>query len=133
MAYLKYRDLTRYYNFHTELDINSLPDYVTDYVSNGEEVLAAYADSRNKFVLTDRKIILFDVKGLYKPTKRIYIFPFSSITTTSIRFLAKKVSVLLILDSGHPLKLNFVKMLAEDKTKLRQVYMILIDYISLKK
>ena len=130
MAYIKYKELTQYFNFYKELDINKLPTYVTDYLEEGETPFVAYGTVRDKFVLTDRKIILFDVRGIRGKCKRIHFFPLVSISSTALDFRPNQVAILLSMDSGYQLRLNFVKMLAQDKTKIRSVYMHLIHKIS---
>lgn len=132
MAYIKYKELTQYFNFYKELDLKELPNYVTDYLEDGEVPYIAYGTYRDKFVLTDRKIILFDVRGISGKCKRIHFFPFVSISSTALEFKPNQVAILLSMDSGYQLRLNFVKMLAKDKTKIRSVYMHLIHRISKK-
>lgn len=133
MAYIKYKELTQYFNFYKELDIQNLPNYVTDYIEDGETPYVAYGTVRDKFVLTDYKIILFDVRGFRGKSKRIHFFPLLSISSTALEFRPNQVSILLSMDSGYQLRLNFVKMLAQDKTKIRSIYMHLIHCISQKK
>lgn len=132
MAYIKYKELTQYFNFYKELEIQKLPTYVTDYLEEGEIPYVAYGTVRDKFVLTDRKIILFDVRGLTGKCKRIHFFPLLSISSTALEFKPNQVAILLSMDSGYQLRLNFIKMLAQDKTKIRSVYMHLIHRISEK-
>ena len=132
MAYIKYKELTQYFNFYKELDIDKLPSYVTDYLEEGEVPFVAYATFRDKFVLTNKKIVLFDVRGLRGKCKVIHFFPLLSISSTALEFRPKRVSILLSMDSGYQLRLNFVNMLAQDKTKLRLIYMHLIHSISEK-
>lgn len=132
MAYIKYKELTQYFNFYKELDLEQLPHYVTDYLEEGEVPYVAYGTARDKFVLTDRKIILFDVRGVTGKCKRIHFFPLLSISSTALEFKPNQVAILLSMDSGYQLRLNFIKMLAKDKTKIRQVYMHLIHKISEK-
>ncbi len=133
MAYIKYKELTQYFNFYKELDVSKLPTYVTDYLEEGETPFVAYGTVRDKFVLTDRKIVLFDVRGIRGKCKRIHFFPLVSISSTALDFRPNQVAILLSMDSGYQLRLNFVKMLAQDKTKLRSVYMHLIHKISERK
>ncbi len=129
MAYIKYKELTQYFNFYKELDIKNLPHYVTDYLEDGEVPFVAYGTFRDKFVLTKKKIVLFDVRGIRGKCKRIHFFPLLSISSTALEFKPNRVSILLSMDSGYQLRLNFVKMLAQDKTKLRSIYMHLIHSI----
>lgn len=132
MAYIKYKELTQYFNFYKEIDIKTLPNYVTDYFEDNEEPFVAYGTTRDKFVLTDRKIILFDVRGFLGKCKIIHFFPILSISSTALEFKPNRVAILLSMDSGYQLRLNFVNMLAQDKTKIRSVYMHLLHKISEK-
>lgn len=130
MAYIKYKELTQYFNFYQELDIHTLPNYVQEYINEKETMLVAYATTCDKFVLTDQKIILFDVRGMFRNTKRIHFFPFCSISSTALEFKKNKVAILLSMDSGYQLRINFVKMHTSDKNKIKTFYMTMVNNIS---
>jgi hypothetical protein len=129
MAYIKFKELTHYFNFYKELDLGELPPYVFHYLTKGEDINAVYSTLRDKCMFTDRKIILFDRKGTFGITKKIHFFPYKNISSTAILFTNTKVSILLTMDSGYQLKLNFVKMNSENKTHLRKVYYKLVESI----
>ena len=131
MAYMKYKELTKYFNFSEELDLNNLPEYVTDFVTNGEKVLVGYATSKDKFIMTTKKIVLFEVSGL-ESMKKIHFLPFNHISSSAIEFKPSKAAILLSMDSGYQLRLNFVDMTPDDKRKFRKVYMFLVDHITHK-
>jgi len=131
MAYIKYKELTQYFNFHEELDVNNLPEYVKDYMTSSERAIFAYATHNDKFVLTDRKILIFDVKD-FTDNKTIHIFPFNSISSSAVEFKKKRCAILVSMDSGYQLRLNFVQMLPQDKTKFRKMYMVLVNHICSK-
>jgi hypothetical protein len=131
MAYMKYKELTQYFNFHQELDINNLPEFVRDYLSFNERALFGYATHNDTFVLTDKKLLVFDVSDV-STRKTIHVFPFNSISSSAVEFKKNKAAILLSMDSGYQVRLNFVKMLPQDKTKFRQMYMILVNYICSK-
>ena len=38
MAYVKYKELTKYFNFNKEIEIKELPKYVLDYVNDNENI-----------------------------------------------------------------------------------------------
>ena len=38
MAYIKYKELTKYFNFNKEISSNQLPSYVTDYLKKEEKI-----------------------------------------------------------------------------------------------
>ena len=39
MAYIKFKELSKYFDFKEEILANNLPDYAREYVSNGEKIL----------------------------------------------------------------------------------------------
>jgi len=131
MAYIKYKELTKYFNFSEELNLEELPEYVTDFISTGERVLVGYATNKDKFIMTNKKIILFEVSG-FESMKKIHFLPFNNVSSSAIEFKPNRAAILLSMDSGYQLRLNFVDMTAQDKTKFRQVYMYLINHITQK-
>ena len=42
MAYIKYKEIKKYFNFSSVLDKSKLPKYVKDYVFDDEKILVAY-------------------------------------------------------------------------------------------
>ena len=121
MAYIKYKELTKYFNFNKRLEIDDLPQYVLDYVDSDEKILSAYKTSRDKSIFTDKRMILFDVVP-FTGKKRIHILPYKSISTAAIEFDINRAALLISYDSGYQLRLNFVGMTAKDKTELRILY-----------
>ena len=132
MAYIKYKELTKYFNFNKELSIEKLDKYVTDYINDDEQIYLAYKTSRDKGVFTDKRMILFDCVGIlnFNYTKKIHIIPYQSISTSAILFKLNTASILLSLDSGYQMKLNFIHLKDEDKTKLRKLFVLINKYIS---
>ena len=121
MAYIKYKELTKYFNFNKRLNIEELPKYVLDYVDNDEKIQAAYTTSRDKSIFTDKRMILFDVTPLTKK-KKIHIIPYKEISSATLEFDIVSSALLISLDSGYQLRLNFVRMNASDKTELRLLF-----------
>lgn len=119
MAYIKYKELTKYFYFRESIDINDLPKYVTDYLEAGEIVIDAYATKRDKGIFTNKKIILFDMK---LGTKQIHTIPYKSISTIAILFKSASASILGFADSGYPIDLKFINLNDETKTRLRMLY-----------
>ena len=122
MAYLKYKEITKYFYFYKEIDKDTLPKYVLDYVDDDEKILCAYATKRDKGLFTDKKILLFDVRGLSLTSKQIHTIPYTSVSSLSILFDVLRASLIFYLDSGYPLVLKFRNMKSEDKTELRELY-----------
>lgn len=132
MAYLKFKELTQYFNFYKELDINDLPTYVTDYVDKGETIEAVYSTLRDKCLFTDHKIVLFDRRGIFGKTKKIHYFPYKSISSTAIEYKTSSITIHFSMDSGYQLKINFVRLTPEGKTKIRLLYSKMMERIDNK-
>ncbi len=124
MAYIKYKEITKYFNFEKEVEVDTLPKYVTDYIGTKEKAFSAYKNSRDYAVFTDTKIILFD-KNPLATDKKVHIIPYSSISTSAISFGPFKANILLMLDSGYPLRITFIKMNDSKKTNLKNTYIML--------
>jgi hypothetical protein len=133
MAYMKTKEITKYFYFYKELDIKELPKYVTDYIDSDEKILCAYATRRDKGVFTDKKILLFDVKGLSLTSKQIHTIPYNSVSSLSVMFDLSRAELIFYLDSGYPLVLKFRIMNGEAKGKLRILYSEISKIIRTKK
>lgn len=131
MAYIKYKELTKYFNFNKEIDIKTLPNYVIAYLKNGENIYKAYKTARDKGIFTDDGMILFDVNPITN-NKKIHIIPYSSISSGAILFKLRTGSILLSFDSGYQLKLNFVNLNAEAKTQLRLLFSYIMEHSNKK-
>lgn len=122
MAYIKFKELTKYFDLKKEVAIDSLPAYAKEYVDESERILLAYKNAKDYAVFTDRKIILFDRDTLAVYYKKIHIIPYMSISTSAINFKPGKVELLFSLDSGYQIHLNFIEMNHDKKEKLKAVY-----------
>ncbi len=121
MAYMKYKELTKYFDFRQEMDIRELPFYATEYVNPGEKILLAYKTARDHAVFTDQTMILFD-RDLVGTYKKIHIIPYPSISTSAICFKPGKAEILISLDSGYQMRIVFVNMNHDKKEHLKMVY-----------
>ena len=128
MAYVKYKELTKYFNFNKELEIDSLPSYVTDYLDKEEKIYKAYKTNRDKGIFTDKRMILFDVNPL-SGSKKVHIIPYKSISSGAILFKFNSGAILLSFDSGYQLKLNFVHLSSTDKTELRKLFSYIFEKV----
>lgn len=127
MAYIKFKELTKYFDFKKEIAINDLPEYATEYVNSKEKALLAYKNSKDYVVFTDGKIILFDRDPVGMYYKKIHMIPYSSISTSAINFKPGKVELLFSFDSGYQLHLNFIDMNHDKKEKIKEVYKIMMS------
>lgn len=128
MAYIKYKELTKYFNFNKEIDINTLPTYVTDYLYEKETIYKAYKTKRDKGIFTDYRMILFDVNPI-GGAKKIHVIPYKSISSGAILFKKFSGSIFLSFDSGYQLKLNFIGLNGKEKTELRHLFYYIMHNI----
>ena len=126
MAYIKFKELTKYFDLKTEVDIDKLPEYAKEYVEEKEKIVFAYKNSKDYAVFTDRKLILFDRDPLAIYYKKIHIIPYRSISTSAINFKPGKVELLFSLDSGYQVHLNFIDMHHDKKENIKAVYKIVM-------
>ena len=126
MAYVKYKELTKYFNFNKEIDKDNLPKYVLDYVDDGEVIYKAYKTMSDRGIFTDSRMILFDFKPIGK-NKKIHILPYKSISSGAILFKISSGAILLSFDRGYQMRLNFVKMDASAKTELRKLFSYIMN------
>lgn len=122
MAYIKFKELSKYFDFKTEVYEDKLPDYTKEYVEDNETILIGYKNSKDYVVFTDKKMILFDRDSLAVYYKKIHIIPYVSISTSAINFKPGKVELLFSFDSGYQLHVNFIDMNHDKKEVIKKVY-----------
>ena len=127
MAYIKFKELSKYFDFKEEIATDKLPDYAKEYVSSKETILGSYKNSKDYAVFTDKKMILFDRDTLAVYYKKIHIFPCTSISSSAINFKPGKVELLFSFDSGYQLHINFIEMNHNKKEKLKSIYKIMME------
>lgn len=126
MAYAKFKELTKYFDFKAEVPTSRLPEYTTEYVRKDEEILLGYKTHRDHAIFTNKTMILFDrdIVGTYK---KIHMIPYRSISTSAICFKPGRAEILLSLDSGYQMRINFVNMNHEKKEHLKVVYKTMME------
>ena len=122
MAYIKFKELTKYFDLKTEVKEEDLPEYAKEYVEDNEKIVLSYKNSKDYAVFTDKKLILFDRDTLAVYYKKIHIIPYVSISTSAINFKPGKVELLFSLDSGYQVHLNFINMEHNKKENIKVVY-----------
>lgn len=126
MAYIKFKELSKYFDFKAEVYEDQLPDYTKEYVEDKETILIGYKNSRDYVVFTDKKMILFDRDTLGVYYKKIHIIPYQSISTSAINFKPGKVELLFSFDSGYQLHVNFIDMNHEKKENIKKIYKVMM-------
>lgn len=127
MAYMKFKELTKYFDFKEEiLDIRLLPEYAKEYVEDNEQIILAYKNSKDFALFTDKKMLLFDRDVLGMHYKKVHVVPYKSISSGAINYLVGKVEMLFSLDSGYQMHINFVGMNHDKKENLKKVFKIMM-------
>lgn len=126
MAYIKFKELTKYFDFKLEVDKKKLPEYTIEYLNTNEDVLLAYKNSRDYALFTGERMILFDRDALGLYYKKIHIIPYNRISTCAINFKPGKVELLCSLDSGYQMHLNFIDMNHDKKEKIKEIFKIMM-------
>lgn len=127
MAYIKFKELSKYFDFKEEIATDKLPEYAKEYVSSKETILGSYKNSKDYAVFTDKKMILFDRDTLAVYYKKIHIFPYVSISSSAINFKPGKVELLFSFDSGYQLHINFIEMDHNKKEKIKSIYKTMME------
>ena len=126
MSYIKFKELTKYFDLKDEVGFDDLPDYTKEYVESNEKILMGYKNSKDYAIFTDKKMILFDRDTLAVYYKKIHIIPFNSISTSAINFKPGKVELLFSLDSGYQMHINFIDMNHDKKENIKQIYKVMM-------
>ena len=126
MAYIKFKELTKYFDLSTEVSLDKLPEYATEYVDESEKILQAYKNNKDYAVFTDKRLILFDRDTLAVYYKKIHVIPYISISSSAINYKPGKVELLFSLDSGYQIHLNFIEMNHDKKEVLKAVYKCIV-------
>lgn len=130
MAYMKFKELTKYFDFKEEiLEIESLPEYTKEYVYDTEKIMIAYKNNKDYVLFTDKKMLLFDRDPLALYYKKVHVVPYNSISTSAINYLPGKVELLFSLNSSYQLHINFVSMNHEKKEHLKKIFKLMMKPI----
>ena len=73
MVYIRYKEVTKHFNFSKALNREDLPGYIRHYVSEDENILVAYKTSRDHGVFNDKKMVLFDNVSRFEKTIPFHI------------------------------------------------------------
>lgn len=127
MAYIKFKELAKYFDFKTEVRKEELEDYAKEYIDEKEQFVFAYKNSRDYAIFTTKRMILFDRDALAVYYKKVHIIPYMSISTSAINYKPGKVEILLSLDSGYQMHLNFIEMNHDKKENIKRIYKLMMS------
>lgn len=125
MAYARFKELTKYFDFKEEIKIDDLPEYTKEYVDSDENILLGYKTARDHAVFTNKTMILFD-RNIACTYKKIHIIPYTSISSSAILFKPGRAEILMSMDSGYQMRIVFVNMNHIKKEHLKEIYKIMM-------
>lgn len=109
MAYIKFRPLTAELNYFQVIDFKDADEIVNKLLIDKENVFIVCRAVRDLFILTDKRILIVDLKGVRGFRKGLYSIPFKSISTYCIDIHNNDTAVELITTSGYQLLVKFSK------------------------
>jgi len=133
MAYLKNKEITKFFNFTKVVANDNIPKYTKDYIFDDERILVSYKTRNDYGIFTDSKIILFDNSYTWGTAKQAFVIPYTSIRAIAVVFKSSGGEILSMLDGGNQLRLKFVHMSGEDKLRLRLLYTVITRVINNRK
>ena len=77
-------DMLASFSVNKEESIEKAEEVFNDFLIEGEKILKAYTNIRDKVIFTDSKIICLDVKGITGTKKEFRFFPYSKINSFSV-------------------------------------------------
>lgn len=109
MAYIKFKPLTGLYEFHKELRTNELTADELQFITEKEQVEMAFKSVRDVCILTNKRIILIDHKGLRGLRKKILSVEYNTISTYSLNIRNYDSAIEFTTTSGYIISFNFSK------------------------
>lgn len=129
MAFIKFKPLTPKFNFHKQIEIGEIPKYVNDYIDH-EKIIFAYRTHKDVALFTNKKIVLFNRRGIKKNIKEVNSIPYHSIVTTSVFYGQFTSEIRITLYNTYPLTLRFLSTV--DKVTIKKTYMLIENEVKNK-
>jgi len=128
MAYMKYKELGKEYNFNQIIPVDKAPSFIRQYIESDEEIYGIYGTDKEACVFSSKKLILFD-SGFFTESQKVHFFPYKKISSSAIEFKSKTVNIYFSYDSGYQSDIRFVDFNKDDQANLKKVYLKLISKI----
>ncbi|MDD3241654.1 MAG: PH domain-containing protein [Bacilli bacterium] len=109
MAFMKLKPLTETLRLDKIVDRDNLPVEILSLLEKDEKVKYSFSAVRDYVVITDKRIIIEDKKGLRGFRRSFYTVLYNSISVYYIDVKDFDCTINIIINSGHNLSLNFYK------------------------
>lgn len=124
MAFIKFKPLTSILNYTSVIGNPEEVKELKEILLEDEKIYVAAKATRDLFAISDKRIIIIDLKGFRGFRKSIYTVNFRAIATVSIEIRNIDTALVINLNSGHVIEIRFSKPLP-----LEHVYAI-YNYIT---
>lgn len=109
MAYIKFKPLTPTMQFNRMVTVEELDKELLGLIDKSETVQFAFSSGRDYGVLTDRRIIISDRKGVRGFRRKFYSILYDSISTYNLDIHNFDTTIEMSVDSGYIIILSFYK------------------------
>lgn len=109
MAFLKFKPIASYFNFYSQIPNSELSGSDVSCLLNDEEIKYVFKSTRDLVILTNKRIILIDKKGIRAFRKTVVSLNYSSISSINMSIRNLDTTFEFILNSSHSMILNFYK------------------------
>ncbi len=109
MAYMKFKPLTAELNYTSVVGVDEIEPELAQLIDKSEDIFIVCKATRDLVILTSKRIMILDRKGVRGFRRQIYSIPYGSVSTYSIDIHNFNTAIELITDSGYQLVLTFSK------------------------
>lgn len=119
MAFIKFKPLTPEMQFKALITFEEIPEDLKLFLETDEEVKYAFRSVRDIGIITNKRLLIYDFKGVRGFRREIHSIMYSAITACSIDIHNFDTTIKLTSDSGYQVLVNFFKPIAlEDMYKI---------------
>lgn len=109
MAFIKFKPIASHFNFYSILEKAEIPQDMMKYVLDDEKIMYAFRSKRDVGILTDKRIVLIDIKGFSGLCRTISSINFKNISSYTLNVRNFDSVIEIITDSSHCMKMKFLK------------------------
>lgn len=109
MAYIKFKPLTPTMQFNRIVSVEELDKELLGLIDKSETIHFSFSSGRDYGMLTDKRIIISDRKGVRGFRRKFYSIMYDSISTYNLDIHNFDTTIEMTVDSGYIVVLSFYK------------------------
>lgn len=114
MAFIKFKPLTAEIIYNSVIENNQIDKNILELIVAGEDIFTVCKATRDLFILTNKRILIIDFKGVSGTDKNIYSIPLKSIVSYNINIHKLDTRFDIATSSGYQLDVKFSKSIHVD-------------------